>query len=68
MSFITRNWTIRAVLYRAGVDLLTIARLLGHSDMSILERYIKQTSEDLRGSHERGSPVDADKSFEFRHL
>ncbi len=43
---------------RAGVDLLTIARLLGHSDMSILERYIKQTSEDLRGSHERGSPVD----------
>ena len=43
---------------RAGVDLLTIARLLGHSDMSILERYIKQTGEDLRGSHERGSPVD----------
>lgn len=43
---------------RAGVDLLTIARLLGHSDMSLLERYIKQTSEDLRGSHERGSPVD----------
>jgi integrase/recombinase XerD len=45
-------------MYRAGVDLLTIARLLGHSDLSILERYIKQTSEDLRGSHERGSPVD----------
>jgi integrase/recombinase XerD len=45
-------------MHRAGVDLLTIARLLGHSDMSILERYIKQTGEDLRGSHERGSPVD----------
>jgi len=43
---------------RAGVDLLTISRLLGHSDLSLLERYIKQTSEDLRGSHERGSPVD----------
>ncbi|MBI5944638.1 MAG: tyrosine-type recombinase/integrase [Chloroflexi bacterium] len=43
---------------RAGVDLLTIARLLGHSDLSILERYIKHTGEDLRGSHERGSPVD----------
>lgn len=45
-------------MHRAGVDLLTIARLLGHSDISILERYIKQTGEDLRGSHERGSPVD----------
>lgn len=43
---------------RAGIDLLTIARILGHSDLSILERYIKQTGEDLRGSHERGSPVD----------
>lgn len=43
---------------RAGVDLLTIARLLGHSDLSLLERYIKQTGEDLRASHERGSPGD----------
>jgi integrase/recombinase XerD len=43
---------------RAGVDLLTIARLLGHSDLSLLERYIKQNADDLRGSHERGSPVD----------
>ena len=43
---------------RAGVDLLTIARLLGHSDLSLLERYIKQTGEDLRDEHTRGSPVD----------
>lgn len=43
---------------RAGVDLLTIARLLGHADLTILERYIKQTGDDLRNSHERGSPVD----------
>lgn len=46
-------------MWRAGVDLLTIARLLGHADITILERYIKQTSEDLRGSHERGSPGDS---------
>lgn len=45
-------------LWRAGVDLLTIQRLLGHSDLSILERYIKQDAEDLRRAHERGSPVD----------
>jgi integrase/recombinase XerD len=43
---------------RAGVDLLTIARLLGHADLSVLDRYIKQDAEDLRGEHERGSPVD----------
>ena len=43
---------------RAGVDLLTIALLRGHSDLSLLDRYIRQTSDDLRGSHERGSPVD----------
>lgn len=45
-------------MVRAKVDLLTIARLLGHSDLSLLDRYIRQTGEDLRGEHERGSPVD----------
>ena len=45
-------------MLRAGVDLLTIARLLGHSDLSLLDRYIRQTGEDLRESHEKGSPVD----------
>lgn len=43
---------------RAGVDLLSISRLLGHSDLSLLERYIKQTGDDLRSSHDRGGPVD----------
>lgn len=46
-------------LHRAGIDLLSIARLLGHSDLSLLERYIKQDAEDLRGAHERASPGDA---------
>lgn len=45
-------------LKRAGVDLLSIARLLGHSDISLLQRYIKQDAEDLRGEHERASPGD----------
>lgn len=48
----------RGAMMRAKVDLLTIARLLGHSDLSLLDRYIRQTGEDLRGEHERGSPVD----------
>lgn len=45
-------------LHRAGVDLLSIARLLGHSDISLLQLYVKQDSEDLRGAHERASPGD----------
>lgn len=45
-------------LKRAGVDLLSIARLLGHSDISLLQRYIKQDAEDLRGEHGRASPGD----------
>jgi len=45
-------------LLRSGVDLLTIQRLLGHSDLSILKRYVKQTSEDLRIAHAAHSPVD----------
>jgi site-specific recombinase XerD len=45
-------------LHRAGIDLLSIARLLGHSDISLLQRYIRQDAEDLRGAHERGSPAD----------
>lgn len=45
-------------LKRAGVDLLSIARLLGHSDISLLQRYIKQDAEDLRGEHGWASPGD----------
>jgi site-specific recombinase XerD len=43
---------------RAGVDLLSIARLLGHSDLSLLQRYIKQSADDLRDAHGKASPVD----------
>ncbi len=32
---------------RKGVDLLTLSRLLGHSSLSLLPRYAKQTSLDL---------------------
>lgn len=45
-------------MHRAGVSLLSIARLLGHSDLSLLERYINSTNEDLRNSHQKGGPAD----------
>lgn len=44
--------------HRAGTDLLQIQRLLGHSDLSVLRRYLRFEEEDLRKAHERGGPVD----------
>jgi integrase/recombinase XerD len=45
-------------MLRAGVDLITLQRLLGHADLSQLIRYLAQSAEDLRDAHERGSPAD----------
>jgi len=43
---------------RGGMDLETLRRLLGHSDLSVIKRYLAQTREDLRQVHERSGPVD----------
>lgn len=45
-------------MLRAGVDLVTIARLMGHSSLKTLERYLKQLPDDLKTAHATGSPVD----------
>ena len=45
-------------MLRAGTDLITLARLMGHSDLTILQRYLKQIPDDLRAAHVKGSPVD----------
>jgi site-specific recombinase XerD len=45
-------------MLRAGVDVITLARLMGHSSLEILTRYIKQNTEDLRAAHDRAGIVD----------
>ncbi len=45
-------------MLRAGTDLITLARLMGHADLTVLERYLKQLPDDLRAAHAKGSPVD----------
>ncbi len=45
-------------LLRAHVDIFSIQKLLGHSDLSVLRLYLAQTTDDVRDAHERGSPVD----------
>ena len=45
-------------LLRAGVDVVSISRLLGHNDLQMILKYVRQNSEDLRDVHGRNSPAD----------
>ncbi len=42
---------------RNGGDPLTLKRLLGHSSLAMVERYVQLVDEDLREAHRRASPV-----------
>jgi integrase/recombinase XerD len=43
---------------RGGVDLISLQRLMGHSDLSVLQRYLAQVEGDLQAAHAKGGPVD----------
>jgi hypothetical protein len=43
---------------RVGVDIINLKRLIGHSDLQVLRRYLKQTDQDTYFSHRRAGPVD----------
>ena len=45
-------------MLRNGVDVFSLQILMGHSDIQILRRYLKQTSQDTLKAHIKGSPVD----------
>jgi site-specific recombinase XerD len=45
-------------MLRGGTDLITLANLMGHTSLSVLQRYLKQTNEDTRLAHVHASPVD----------
>lgn len=45
-------------MLRNGVDLVTLARLMGHTNLKVLQRYLKQLPGDLQDAHRRASPVD----------
>lgn len=44
--------------WRAGVDILTLSKLMGHTSLQVLNRYIKQIGEDLERVAKQSSPVD----------
>ena len=45
-------------MLRSGVDLVSLARLMGHSNLEILRRYLNLNTDDIRAAHAQGSPVD----------
>jgi integrase/recombinase XerD len=42
----------------SGMDVFSLQKLMGHSDLSVLNRYLKQTDADIRKAFEKVSPVD----------
>jgi len=41
------------------MDIYTLQKLMGHADLQILRRYLKQTDQDIQEAHRRASPVDS---------
>ena len=45
-------------MLRNGTDIFTLAKLLGHEGIAVLQRYLKQTGQDTEEAHRRAGPVD----------
>lgn len=52
-----RRWFALTCL-RNGMDVYSLQELMGHADLQVLRRYLKQTNRDIREAHLRVSPVD----------
>jgi site-specific recombinase XerD len=46
------------LMLRNGVDVFALQKLMGHSDLQVLRRYLAQNDQDTQLAHMRGSPVD----------
>ena len=42
---------------KGGADLVSLQRMMGHSDLQVLSRYLKLCTDDVRAVHTRTSPV-----------
>ncbi|MBK9925421.1 MAG: tyrosine-type recombinase/integrase [Anaerolineales bacterium] len=52
-----RRWFALTCL-RTGMNVYSLQELMGHADLQVLRRYLKQTNQDIREAHQRASPVD----------
>lgn len=49
--------TFAITMLRNGTDIFTLQRLMGHADLQILRRYLRQNITDLKAAHDKFSPV-----------
>ena len=52
-------------MLRNGIDVYTLAKLMGHSGITVLSRYVKQTYEDTEAAHRKAGPVDNSEYLGF---
>ena len=45
-------------MLRSGTDIFTLAKLMGHKGINVLQLYLKQTNEDAEIAHRKSSPVE----------
>ena len=45
-------------MLRNDVDIFSLQRLLGHSDLQVMRRYLAQSDKDTELAHRKGAPVD----------
>jgi integrase/recombinase XerD len=43
---------------RAGMNIYFLQKLMGHADLQVLNRYLKQTNQDVCEAHRQAGPVD----------
>lgn len=43
---------------RNGMNIYSLQAILGHADLQVLRRYLKQTDDDIKEDHAKSSPVD----------
>lgn len=51
--------TTALTMLRSGADIFSVQYLLGHSDLTVLKRYLAQTQTDYLNTHQRFSAVQA---------
>jgi len=45
-------------MHHAGVDVISLQKLMGHADLQMLHRYLAQTTENITQALRERSPVD----------
>ena len=43
---------------RAGMDVFSLQKIMGHASLTVLRKYLDQSQEDLQAAHREHAPVD----------